>query len=196
MSGGFSLNGQDCRPRDVADALAQGIVMIPEQRALQSIFPTESLSKHCTIGLMDQFSSKGFMRRAREVAFTRNVIDQFKVVAPGPAAPIEALSGGNQQKLLVGRWLRRAWNLLVLDEPMRGIDIGARGLISQALRAYSENVPVILCSSDPEEVIEVADRTLIMVEGAIVHEGLAADLTAEALAEIMGRSTDMERGTP
>ena len=73
---------------------------------------------------------------------------------------------------------------------------GARGLISQALRAYSDDVPVILCSSDPEEVIEVADRTLIMVEGAIVHEGLAADLTAEALAEIMGRSTDMEQATP
>lgn len=196
VSGGFSLNGQDCRPRDVADALAQGIVMIPEQRALQSIFPTESLSRHCSIGMMGQFSSNGFMLRGREVAFTRDVIDKFKVVAPGHAAPIEALSGGNQQKLLVGRWLRRAWNLLVLDEPMRGIDIGARGLISQALRAYSENVPVILCSSDPEEVIEVADRTLIMVEGAIVHEGLAANLTAEALAEIMGRSTDMGRGTP
>ena len=61
VSGGFSLNGQDCRPRDVADAMAQGIVMIPEQRALQSIFPTDSLSKHCSIGLMDQFSSNGFI---------------------------------------------------------------------------------------------------------------------------------------
>lgn len=196
VSGGFSLNGQDCRPRDVADAMARGIVMIPEQRALQSIFPTDSLSKHCSIGLLDQFSSNGFMLRGREVVFTKDAIDEFKVVAPGPAVPIEALSGGNQQKLLVGRWLRSVWNLLVLDEPMRGIDIGARGLISQALRAYSEDVPVILCSSDPEEVIEVADRTLIMVEGAIVHEGLAADLTAEALAEIMGRSTDMEQATP
>ena len=112
------------------------------------------------------------------------------MVCPSVSSKIEDLSGGNQQKLLVGRWLSRGWRLLILDEPFRGIDIGARGLISEALRQFSEEVPVLVCSSDPEEVIEVADRVLIMVEGAIVHEAYSSELSAEALAGIMGGGID------
>ena len=185
IAGSMRLDGGDYRPGDVAQAMAQGVVMVPEQRALQSIFPGETLAKHCSVGMMGSFSRFGFMNRQREAAFARDVIDSFRVVAPGGSAEIEELSGGNQQKLLVGRWLSRDWRLMVLDEPFRGIDIGARGLISQALRTYSEKAPVIVCSSDPEEVIEVADRVLIMVDQKIVHEDRADKLTAESLAEIM-----------
>ena len=137
---------------------------------------------------MDFFNRFGFMERRREMAFAGDVIRDFRVVAPGSSAAIEDLSGGNQQKLPVGRWLTQKWNLIILDEPFRGIDIGARGLISWARREYSEEVPVLVCSSDPEEVIEVADRVLIMVDAAIVHEDLAANLTAESLAEIMSQA--------
>ncbi len=188
IAGSMSLDGRPYRPRDAADAMAKGVVMVPEQRALQAIFPGESLWKHCSVGLMDAFSRFGFMDRRREVAFAGDVIRDYRVVAPGSAAEIEELSGGNQQKLLVGRWLNQKWKLIVLDEPFRGIDIGARALISGAVREYSEEAPVLVCSSDPEEVIEVADRVLIMVDAAIVHEDRAADLTAESLAEIMSRS--------
>ena len=188
VSGHITLNRESYRPRDAADAMMKGVVMVPEQRALQAIFPSDSLWKHCSVGLMDFFNRFGFMERRREMAFAGDVIRDFRVVAPGSSAAIEDLSGGNQQKLLVGRWLTQKWNLIILDEPFRGIDIGARGLISRALREYSEEVPVLVCSSDPEEVIEVADRVLIMVDAAIVHEDLAANLTAESLAEIMSQA--------
>ena len=188
LSGRIRLDGRAYRPRDTADAMARGVVMVPEQRALQAIFPGDSLWKHASVGLMGAFSRFGFMDRGREIAFAGDVIRDFRVVAPGSGAGIEALSGGNQQKFLVGRWLKQDWNLVVLDEPFRGIDIGARALISRALREYSETVPVLVCSSDPEEVIEVADRVLIMVDGEIVHEAESARLTAEALAGIMSRA--------
>lgn len=185
ISGQMTLDGRQYQPADVRDAMNNGVVMVPEQRALQSIFPTEDLSTHSTIGFLDGFATIGFMARNQERKFTESVIDDFRVVCPGPDAAIEELSGGNQQKLLVGRWLKRNWRLFVLDEPFRGIDIGARGLISRALRQYSQDVPVLVCSSDPEEVIEVADRVLIMVESEIVHEGMTGDMTAESLMEIM-----------
>ncbi len=190
LAGEIELDGQRYRPDDVADAMAKGVVLVPEQRALQSIFPTDPLWKHCTIGLLDQFSRVGLMRRGREARFAADVVQDFHVVCPSVSSKIEDLSGGNQQKLLVGRWLSRGWRFLILDEPFRGIDIGARGLISEALRQFSEEVPVLVCSSDPEEVIEVADRVLIMVEGAIVHEAYSSELSAEALAGIMGGGID------
>ena len=171
----------------VDEAMRNGIVMVSEERALQSIFPSSPIWQHCTIGVLGEFSSAGLMRRSREITFTEEVVRDFNVMASGPHADIADLSGGNQQKLLVGRWMRRDWRLLVLDEPYRGIDIGARGLISRALRQYSEDVPVIVCSSDPEEVIEIADRVIIMVDGAIVHEDSAGSLNAEQLADIISQ---------
>ncbi|MEM7442385.1 MAG: sugar ABC transporter ATP-binding protein [Pseudomonadota bacterium] len=190
ISGEMTLNSAAYRPTNASEAMRNGVVMVPEQRALQSIFPGERLWHHGSIGLLAKFSRGGFMQRSRETSFAADIIREFKVVSPGPNAEIEALSGGNQQKFLVGRWMRDDWNLLVLDEPFRGIDIGARGLISAALREYSERVPVLLCSSDPEEVIEVADSVLIMVDGAIVHHGRSSDLSAEQLAGIMGQTAN------
>jgi simple sugar transport system ATP-binding protein len=188
VSGAMELDGQDFAPRDATDALSMGVAMVSEERAKQSIFPGESLSKHCSIGKMDFFSRYGFMDRRKEIEFTRAVIKYYHVRAPGSEAPMEALSGGNQQKLLVGRWLEHNWSLLILDEPFRGIDIGARGIISEALRKFSEHGAVIVCSSDPEEVIEVADRVLIMVEGRIQREVIANELNAEQLSEIMSQT--------
>ncbi len=189
VAGEMVLDGRPYAPKDAADAMAKGVVMVPEERALQSIFPGDRLWKHCSVGVMGHFSRLGFMDRRNEVSFTEAVIDDYRVVAPGATAAIEELSGGNQQKLLVGRWLRQTWSVVVLDEPFRGIDIGARGLISQALRDYSERAPVLICSSDPEEVLEVADRVMIMVEGQIVHEDRAESLDAESLAEIMSHGS-------
>lgn len=188
IAGDMALNGKRYAPKDAADAMSNGVVMVPEQRALQSIFPGETLWNHCTIGLMGLFARLGIMDPNREIAFTKRVIENFRVVCPGAEAEIEDLSGGNQQKLLVGRWMEQDWKLFVLDEPFRGIDIGARGAISSALREYSQKAPVIVCSSDPEEVIEVADRVLIMVEGQILYEDAAGNVSPESLSDIMSQT--------
>ena len=192
IAGKMLLGSTPYVPRDVADAMMKGVVMVPEERALQSVFPGETLWQHCSAGQMQRFSRYGYMDRPAERRFCDRVIEDFKVVAPGSRAVIEELSGGNQQKLLVGRWLLEEWELIVLDEPFRGIDIGARGLISQSLRRYSKSVPVLVCSSDPEEVMEVADRVLIMTDAAIVHTDRTKNLTAESLAEIMSATVSRE----
>ncbi len=185
VAGRLELEGRPFAPAAPVDALENGIAMVPEERAVQSIFPTEDLAHHCSIPDLGRFSTAGLMSRSRETAFATQVIADFAVKCPGAAAPIEALSGGNQQKLLVGRWLAGDYKLIILDEPFRGIDIGARGIISDALRRRSEHCAVIVSSSDPEEVVDVADRVLVMVEGTIVLDVRASDLTAEQLADIM-----------
>jgi simple sugar transport system ATP-binding protein len=185
ISGQMTLEGNTYRPRDAAEALKLGVAMVPEERAMQSIFPTETLIKHCSIGRLDNFSRAGFMDRRGEHQFATEVIERFRVNCSGATAEIESLSGGNQQKLLVGRWLADPRSVLILDEPFRGIDIGARGGISAALREFSKNSAVVVSSSDPEEVIEVADRVLVMVEGRIVCEVVSNELTPEEFVEIM-----------
>ncbi|MDE0530266.1 MAG: sugar ABC transporter ATP-binding protein [Albidovulum sp.] len=187
-AGDMRLHEKDYAPRDAAAAIAQGVVMVPEERSLQAIFPGESLWQHCTVGMMAFFSRLGFMIQRKETAYARDVIRDFRVVCSAAEVPIEDLSGGNQQKLLVGRWLKNDWSLVVLDEPFRGIDIGARAIISRALREYSKHAAVVVCSSDPEEVVEVADRVLIMVEGRVRHGGRADELTSEELSEIMSQT--------
>ena len=188
-SGSMKLGGKVFRPRDAAAAIAQGVVMVPEERALQAIFPGETVWRHCTVGMLAFFSKLGFMVRRNETAFARDVIQDFSVICSGAEVPIEDLSGGNQQKLLVGRWLKKDWSLVVLDEPFRGIDIGARAIISRALREYSEHAAVVVCSSDPEEVVEVADRVFVMVEGRLRYGGRADELTSEELSDIMSQTT-------
>lgn len=195
VSGEMLLNDKPFKPRDAADALSFGVAMVPEERAKQSIFPGENLVKHCSIGNMEFFSRFGFMDRRKEIAFTRDVIRDYSVKCGGSDVAIEALSGGNQQKLLVGRWLKHGWSVLILDEPFRGIDIGARALISEALRAFSQHGSVVVASSDPQEVVEVADRVLIMVEGAIAREVMADGLSSEELSEIMSRAPGSNQHT-
>ena len=192
-SGAMRLRGRDYAPRDAAAAIAQGVVMVPEERSMQAIFPGESLWNHCTVGMLPFFSHFGFMDRRKETAFARDVIQDFRVVCAAAEVPIEDLSGGNQQKLLVGRWLKNRWALVILDEPFRGIDIGARAIISRALREFSEHAAVIVCSSDPEEVVEVADRVLVMVEGRLRYGGRADEITSEELSEIMSQTSAPDR---
>ena len=193
IDGRMTLEGRPYEPRDAAEALERGVAMVPEERAMQSIFPGETLIKHCSIGRLGHFSCGGFMDRRSEYQFATEVIENFLVRCPGPTAEIEKLSGGNQQKLLVGRWLADKRPLLILDEPFRGIDIGARGIISKALRDFAKNAAVVVCSSDPEEVAEVADRVLVMMEGSVVCDVAAKELTPEQFAEIMSGSPQSAR---
>lgn len=185
VSGRLLLDGRPYAPRNQTEAIKSGVAMVPEERAAQSMFPGESVTMHASIGRLQHFNLAGLMRKPQELAFARRIIEDFRVRCPGPTAAIEALSGGNQQKLLVGRWLADARNLMILDEPFRGVDIGARGVIAAALRDYSEQTGVIICSSDPDEVIEVADRVLVLVDGHIVCDMKSSELTASRLTAIM-----------
>jgi simple sugar transport system ATP-binding protein len=115
----------------------------------------------------------------------RSVAKRMSLVYAGPSAAIESLSGGNQQKVVVGRWMQTGVDLLILDEPFRGIDVGARADISRELRELAGSCAVIVVTSDPEEILEVADRVVIMAEGRVVGQVRASDVNTKMLAEMM-----------
>jgi simple sugar transport system ATP-binding protein len=147
--------------------------------------PGWSVRAHVTLPRLRAHTRAGLLSRRAETRAAGRVIDLFGVRGPGPDAPIEALSGGNQQKVVVGRWLDGDPRLLLLDEPFRGVDVGARADIGRVLRERAADTAVIVASADPQEVLDVADRVLVLHDGALTGELRTEDVTAERLAALM-----------
>ncbi|GAA2207405.1 sugar ABC transporter ATP-binding protein [Nonomuraea monospora] len=191
VSGRLLLDGKPYRPKDPRDAIDRGVVFAPEERAAQAIVPGWSVRAHVTLPWLRRHSTSGLMARRSETAAARHVIDLFGVRAPGPDAPIEALSGGNQQKVVVGRWLAGDPRLLVLDEPFRGVDVAARADIGRVVRERAARSAVVVATSDPQELHGLADRVLVLYEGSAVGELPIGEATPERLAALMsGTSSD------
>jgi simple sugar transport system ATP-binding protein len=185
ISGSVTLYGKPYEPKDPADAINAGVALVSEERASQAIVPEWSVRDHVALPRLRRHSTSGLISRRSETTAALDTISRFAVRAPGPGAAIETLSGGNQQKVLVGRWLDGRSRLVLLDEPFRGVDIGARGDIAARLRESSSEVGVILASSDPEEILQVADRVLVLHEGRFVGELTTAEASADRLAALM-----------
>ena len=193
VSGRLLLDGEPYRPRDPRHAISAGVALVAEERAAQAMVPTWSVRAHVTLPHLAAHSRLGLLRRRSEARAAARVIGLFGVRGPGPDAPIEALSGGNQQKVVVGRWLEGEVRLLLLDEPFRGVDVGARADIGRVLRERAGRTAVIVASSDPQEVLDLADRVLVLHDGALAGELRAAEATAERLAALMaGRREPVE----
>jgi ribose transport system ATP-binding protein len=130
------------------------------------------------------------MDRAREREDAQASLQEFLVQAPSPAAPMSVLSGGNQQKVVLARWLRRQPSLLLLDEPTQGVDIGARAEIYQLVRAaVAGGAGAIVVSSDFEELAHVCDRVLVLADGQIVAQLSGPELAPHRLTELAYTST-------
>ncbi|MEV0391260.1 sugar ABC transporter ATP-binding protein [Nonomuraea sp. NPDC050643] len=185
VSGRVRLDGEPYRPKDPRAAIGRGVVFAPEERAAQAIVPGWSVRAHVTLPWLRRHSRSGLLVRRSETAATRHVIDLFGVRGPGPDAPIEALSGGNQQKVVVGRWLAGDPRLLVLDEPFRGVDVAARADIGRVVRDRARESAVVVATSDPQELRGLADRVLVLYEGSAVGELPIEEATPERLAALM-----------
>jgi simple sugar transport system ATP-binding protein len=141
---------------------------VPEDRARQALLPGWSLAATVTLPVLNLVERAGLLHRGREDVLARGVVADLGIVAAGVGAEVETLSGGNQQKTVVGRWLTRRPELLLLDEPFRGVDIGARRDIGRRVRRLAgEGSAVVVLSSDVDEVLEVADRVVVLVEGTV-----------------------------
>jgi simple sugar transport system ATP-binding protein len=199
VSGSLALGGRAFRPRDPAAAVAAGVGFVPEERSAQAVVPGWSLRSHVTLPSLREVTVggggalgglaglAGLLSRRREQAAAERVMSAFGVRSDGAGAAIETLSGGNQQKVIVGRWLGdgRSARLVLLDEPFRGVDVGARAEIGRLLRSLATDVGVIVASSDPLEVLAVADRVLVLHAGTLAGEVQASEATAERLAALM-----------
>lgn len=167
-----------------AAALQAGVVLLPGDRHRDGAVASLSVADNVTLPRLERYTKRGVLRKSRLLKEAALLLGQFGVRPRDPRLSYGVLSGGNQQKALVGKWLRTEPRLLLLDEPTRGVDVGARRQIFELIRATAEAGTAVVCAStDHEQLAAICDRVLVFAAGRIVEEVDAADLTAERLAE-------------
>jgi len=192
-SGEIALNRAGFSPRHPAEAIAAGIGFVTEDRKLEGIVPELSVRENLTLALLPHLSKAGIVDEARQ----REVVDKFiarlGVRCASPEQPIRELSGGNQQKVLLARWLCMNPRLLILDEPTRGIDVGAKAEIQSLIRELAANgLGVLMVSSEVEEIVEGSDRAYVMRDGHTVAELSGEGLTEHAVLTAMAHGSEAE----
>lgn len=187
-SGNIEFNGQNINQLSVANRHDLGIGLIPEDRQRQALMMAAPLWENRILGHQ---RSKPVMRgfvldKKATIDDTRKIMEEFDVRAPGPQTLAAALSGGNQQKFIVGREMSKAPSLLLASHPTRGVDVGAQSAIWEELRSAREKgMAIVLISADLEELIGMSDRLLVMLRGAITAELDPAKTTPEQLGSAM-----------
>lgn len=185
-TGEVLLEGKSIQNRSPHEAMEHGIVLVPEDRKLQGILANLSVSDNINISLLDQHSNKlGFVSKEKEVKAAAEGIRNFKIKTPSPDKKIVELSGGNQQKCIVARWISTNPKVLILDEPTKGIDVGAKSEFYQMICQFAkQGLGVILISSELPEVIGLSDRIIVMKSLKIVGEVAGAEATESKLLSL------------
>lgn len=180
-SGSVEVDGAEVSFRRPADAVKAGIGMVTESRKHDGIFPVLATTTNIALGQPGETSTAGFIRRATERHRTREVTREISI-AGNVDGPIASLSGGNQQKALLGRWLVRPPRLYLIDEPTRGVDVISIAQIHDLLRRLAaDGMSVLMVTSEFDEALRLAHRIYTVRAGTIVHETDAADATKEML---------------
>jgi ABC-type sugar transport system ATPase subunit len=184
--GAMMLDGEPYDPSSPADAMRAGVAFVSEDRASDAAFLDLSVTANLSIVQLERYRRGIRLRRRAERADADRAIDDFGIRAPGCDAPLAALSGGNQQKVIVARWLRRAPKLLLLDEPTQGVDVGARAeLYDLIAAARADGLAVLLASSDLDELAHVSDRVLVLRDGRIAAQADGSGITAHHITELL-----------
>lgn len=185
-TGEVCLEGKKIHNRSPHEAMEHGIVLVPEDRKLQGILANLSISDNINISLLDKKSNRfGFVSRKKEEKVAGDGIRNFKIKTPSPDKKIVELSGGNQQKCIVARWISTNPKVLILDEPTKGIDVGAKSEFYQMICEFAkQGLGVILISSELPEVIGLSDRIIVMKGRKIVGEVSREEATESRLLSL------------
>ena len=180
-------------PGTPADAIRAGLGFVSEDRKLEGIVPGMSVQENLTLALLPQLARRGVVDEARARAVADRFIARLGIRCAGPGQPIRELSGGNQQKVLLARWMCMNPRLLILDEPTRGIDVGAKAEILGLVRDLSRGgLGVLMISSELEELVEAASRIFVLRDGRSVAE-LRGDAIGEpAIMEAMAQGSAVQ----
>lgn len=180
------VDGKAVRPRTPAQAISAGISYVPPDRLAQASFPDLSVRDNLTLPLLRRYWSHGRIRGRHAATDADRLARRFAVRAPSLTAPFGALSGGNQQKVVVARALETRPRVLLLDEPTQGVDVGARRDIHTAVRgAAEEGAAVLVASTDFHELAELCDRVVVLHHGRPLTEATAPGLSAHALLTLL-----------
>ena len=183
--GQVHLDGRPYEPRHPSDAIGAGVYLVPEERSVQALVPGWSVRANLSLPFLQAVDRLGIVRVREERRRAERMIELLDIVCAGPEAEIGSLSGGNQQKVAVGRWLGGRPRLLVLDDPFRGVDIGARNDLSAKLRELADHAAVIVLTADPDELLEVADRVLVLAGGGLVLDQTISQVTRAGMVAAM-----------
>ena len=185
-SGTISVNGKVIKNRSPREGLKNGIAMVTEDRLRQGVVKKMDVERNMTLSYFYNICKLGFIQSGQEDADTQSMIDKLSVKTSGREAPIWSLSGGNQQKVMVGRALLNQPKVLIMDEPTRGVDVGAKSEIYEYCNMLaSQGVAIILISSDLPEVMGMSDRLIVMREGTIIARHNRNEASAEKIMSEM-----------
>ena len=187
-AGSVTVHGSMVRPGSPAAAITAGIGLLTEDRKADGVIPQLSVRENIVLAAMPRLSTAGLVSEKRQRAVVDTFMKRLRIKASSPEQKVGELSGGNQQKVLLARWLCMNPTILLLDEPTRGIDVGAKAEV-QALVAElaREGLAVVLVSSEMEELVEGAHRIIALHEGEIVGELCGGEITEDRLVEMLSR---------
>jgi ribose transport system ATP-binding protein len=179
-TGAITLEGQNLKFKNTTRAKQAGIAYIPENRR-HSLMLQQEIYKNVTLAHLGHLL-RWLLNRQIELAIARAQIDNLAVRPPEPMAPVGALSGGNQQKVVLAKWLTQQPRLLILNEPTRGIDVGAKEEVMTIVKGLRDKgVAILLITTEPETILSIADRALVMSKGRLTAEIGGRELTKENL---------------
>lgn len=188
MSGEVWVDGQKVQIKSPVDALKYGIALVPESRKEEGLYKVQSVRFNSTIEVLSQFIKNLHVNGKKEEEITQKYIDMMGTKTPSQEQVIGNLSGGNQQKVMIGRWLATSPKILILDEPTRGVDVGAKAEIYAIMNELvKQGMSIIMISSELPEIINMSDRIYVMNEGRVTgclgHE----DVTQEKIMQLAAK---------
>lgn len=188
LSGSLQLDGIEWQPGSPRQAIQSGVFFAAEDRASQSLVADFSLRRTLTLPFLERFTRGGFIRNRAEAAAVEAQVSALGIKTAGIDVPMSALSGGNQQKVVLGRWLLGEGRVLILDEPFQGVDVRARREIGELLRDSAAGRATLVICSDVDETLEIADRILLVRDHAVVAEYPRAGLDRATLVAALAGS--------
>jgi ABC-type sugar transport system ATPase subunit len=188
-SGTIRVAGKRVRIDSAAAATGLGIAYVPEDRATQGLIRPMRIRENLSLAVLGALARRWFIDRAAEMRLAEDAMRRFSIRAPGPEQIVGKLSGGNQQKVVLGKWLATRPRVLIMDEPTRGIDVGAKAEIHRLMTELAgQGLAILMISSELPEVLGMSDRVLVMREGRLVAELPRAEATQESVASAMMRT--------
>lgn len=185
LGGEILMDGKAQLIRSPIEAIDAGLALVPEDRKKQGLVLEMAVRENISLATLFRDQRKGFLNRSKEREISAQMIQDMNVKTPNEEQPVRLLSGGNQQKVVLGKWLAKDPKVLLLDEPTRGIDVGAKAEIYALMEALAKTgVAILFVSSEMEEILGMSDRTLVMHEGRLTGELHRSELSEEAVMRL------------
>jgi ABC-type sugar transport system ATPase subunit len=189
-AGTIEIEGQPAIPRTPREAVSAGLALIPEDRQHDGLALRLPIAHNITMPDLGRVSRMGFLQKDQETAVSQQYRQELRIKCHSTSQPAGSLSGGNQQKIVIAKWVARGAKIFLFDEPTRGIDVGAKQEVFEQIATLArQGAAILMVSSELPELIQVADRILVMAEGRITGE-LPGKTTQEAIMKLAAPQTN------